>query len=121
MEQLELFKIEKPAVLTKEEQLEIIRKFEEQMDKNNPYVVPEKTRIEVSIIDFEYVEDVSRKRGKLESMMYPKYRLTDKYGRNMFWVSTGDTPIFQTPFKARVTVYGHTGEGRYVKNLKITG
>ncbi len=121
MEQLELFKIEKPAVLTKEEQLEIIRKFEEQMDENNPYVAPEKTRIEVSIVDFEYIGDVSRKRGKLESMMYPKYRLTDKYGRNMFWVSTGDTPIFQTPFNAKVTVYGHTGGGRYVKNLKITG
>lgn len=45
MEQLELFKIEKPAVLTKEEQLEIIRKFEEQMDENNPYVAPEKTRM----------------------------------------------------------------------------
>ena len=114
--------------LTKVEQKQLVAKqiqhYEElvqKLNKQNPIKAPEKTRMEVEIVEFEYIGDVVRKRGSLETMKYPKYKLTDKYGQEMFWVSTGKTPIFQTPFNAKVTVYGHTGEGRYVKNLKITG
>lgn len=112
--------------LTKVEQKQLVAKqiqhYEElvqKLNKQNPIKAPEKTRMKVEIVEFEYVCDVVRKRGSLETMKYPKYKMTDKYGQEMFWVSTGKTPKIKTPFKAKLTVYGQEGNGRYVKNVVI--